>query len=345
MSEEAIHKLYQTISKIIHTAREDLYGSANVAMLLSYWHIGKAIVEDEQAGKKRAAYGTYLIPKLSNRLSKDYGTGFNESSLRYMRLFYIYFPDKKKLRYELTWTHYRLLVGLEKEEARHFYLEQSIKSLWTAQQLRRQMNAMYYERMLLSTDKKAMQALLAEETEFLKPQHFIKDPYILEFLNIQRQQTISEKELEDALIDKLQDFLLELGKGFSFVSRQQRISTETGKHYYIDLVFYNYLLKCFVLIDLKMGELSHRDIGQMDMYVRLYEDKMKNNNDNPTIGLILCTKKDETIVKYSMLNDSKQIFASRYQLYLPSEKELAYQLQQELQQLEMEKYLRGEEEE
>lgn len=345
MSEEAASKLYEIIAKIIHATKQDFYGVANMAMLEAYWNIGKVIVKDEQNKTKKDQSEKLILPRLSNRLADNFGKSFDVNSLKYMRLFYLNFPKKEQLHRELTWTHYRLLIGVEKEDARNFYLKEAVKSEWNAEALRRQINSMYYERILLSTDKKAMQDLASKENKNLKPQHLIKDPYLLEFLNIQRQQTISEKELEDALIDKLQEFLLELGRGFSFVSRQQRISTETGKHFSIDLVFYNFLLKCFVLIDLKIGELTHRDIGQMDMYVRLYEDKVKTSTDNPTIGLILCSKKDETVVKYSMLNDSEQVFASRYQLYLPSEKELAQELQREIEQIELEKYLRGEEEE
>ena len=340
MSKKTIKELYLASAEIIETARGNLYGAANMAMLQAYWLIGKTIVEDEQGGQQRATYGKQTISKLSNLLGTDFGTGFDENNLRYMRAFYLNFPDTKQLHTELTWSHYRLLLGVEKKEARHFYLNEAIRSFWNTAQLRRQINSMYYERLLLSTEKKAMRQLAKEENQSLNPQHFIKDSYVLEFLEIQRSSTLSEKDLETALIDKLQDFLLELGRGFSFVSRQQRISTATGKHYSIDLVFYNYLLKCFVLIDLKIGELTHRDIGQMDMYVRMYEDKMKTEGDNPTIGLILCNKKDETVVKYSMLSESQQIFASKYQLYLPTEKELAQELQREVEAIELEQYLK-----
>jgi len=228
-------------------------------------------------------------------------------------------------------------MRVENEQARHFYLEEAISGNWSTRQLERQINSLYFERLLMSKDKKGMIKEGRLTKEKMKADHIIKDPFVLEFLQVKQGEKLSEKVLETALIDKLQQFLLELGKGFAFVGRQHRITTETGKHFYIDLVFYNYILKCFLLIDLKTEELTHQDIGQMDMYVRMFEELRKQEGDNPTIGLILCTKKDRTVVKYSVLNDSKQLFASKYQTYLPTEKQLEQEIQREKEQIEQEK--------
>lgn len=256
-----------------------------------------------------------------------------------MRLFYNAFKNHHALRDELSWTHYRLLLKLEKDNARKFYMEEAIAGSWSTRVLERQINSLYYERLLMSKDKKGMLNSGRATEEKMQAEHIIKDPFVLEFLNVKQDEHFSEKELETALIDKLQQFLLELGNGFAFVGRQHRITTETGMHFYIDLVFYNYILKCFLLIDLKTSKLTHQDIGQMDMYVRMFEDLRKQKGDNPTIGLILCTEKDRTIVKYSVLNDSKQFFASKYQTYLPTEKQLEQEIQQEKDKIEQEKRL------
>jgi predicted nuclease of restriction endonuclease-like (RecB) superfamily len=234
------------------------------------------------------------------------------------------------VRTELTWTHYRLLMRVEKAEAREWYMNEAADQNWSTRALERQINSLYYERLRMSQEKAPVKAEALDNTSALssKPEDFIKDPYVLEFLNIPDKALFRESELEQAIIGKLQDFILELGRGFAFVARQKRISTET-KDFFVDLVFYNYILKCFVLIDLKTGELTHQDIGQMDMYVRLYEDKMKGEGDNPTIGIILCTEKDATVVKYSVLKGNKRLFASKYKLYLPTEQELIEEIQRE----------------
>jgi predicted nuclease of restriction endonuclease-like (RecB) superfamily len=229
-------------------------------------------------------------------------------------------------------------MRIEKDYAREFYMNEAINGNWSTRQLERQINSLFYERVLMSKDKKGMVQDSRALKDKIQPEHIIKDPYILEFLGIRESERLTEKQLETALIDKLQHFLLELGNGFSFVGRQYRVTAET-KHFYIDLVFYNYILKCFLLIDLKTEELTHQDVGQMDMYVRIFEDKMKQPGDNPTIGLILCTEKNRTIVKYSLLNESEQIFASKYQMYLPTEKQLEQEIQRELEQIEQERRL------
>lgn len=323
-------EFYEDIRKILTQARDKSYAAVNIAMVEAYWNVGRRIVEEEQKGRKRAEYGSYLIKNLSERLTKEFGIGFSEQSLWNMRQFYVKFPILSALRRELSWTHYRFLLRVENESARDFYIEECAKSNWSTRQLERQINSFYYERFLASRNKlqvKREADARAKELS-ISPEEQIKDPYVLEFLGLKEIPSLKERRLEQALIDHLQKFLLELGRGFSFVARQMRISTET-QHFYIDLVFYNYLLKCFVIIDLKTSKLAHQDIGQMDMYVRIFEDKMKQPRDNPTIGIILCTKKDETIVKYSVLKGSKKLFASQYKLYLPSEKELKDEIERE----------------
>ncbi len=333
--------LYNEIKTIIEESRNNVYRAANFAMVQAYWHIGKLIVEEEQKGEKKAAYGKELIKNLANQLTKEYGKGFTETNLKYMRQFYSVFKKSHSLRGELSWTHYRLLLKLENEAIREFYMEEAIEGNWSTRTLERQIYSLYYQRILMTN--KTSRSLVKKEAEEkkveLKPEDIIKDPYVLEFLNLKPNHKFYEQELEQAIIDKLQEFLLELGKGFSFVGRQYRFTTATRKHFYIDLVFYNYILKCFLLIDLKVGELTHQDIGQMEMYVGYFEKKVKQENDNPTIGLILCTEKDKTVVKYSLLNDSKQIFASKYKTYLPTEEELKKEIERERNIVEIEKKL------
>jgi predicted nuclease of restriction endonuclease-like (RecB) superfamily len=324
------NKCYLKIKSILEEARHNAYRHVNFVMVQAYWNIGREIVEEEQKGKKRAEYGATIIEELSQKLTVEYGQGFNKTNLWYMKQFYLAFKNLHALRGELSWTHYRLLLKVEREEIRQFYLNECIQSNWSTRQLERQINSFYYERLLASKNKLPVkrEANARAKKLAVSPEDQIKDPYVLEFLGLKEHPALKENELEHALIEKLQNFLLELGRGFSFVARQMRISTET-QHFYIDLVFYNYLLKCFVIIDLKTGKLTHQDIGQMDMYVRMFEDKMKQPGDNPTIGIILCTEKDATVVKYSVLKDSRKLFASQYKLYLPSEKELKDEIERE----------------
>jgi predicted nuclease of restriction endonuclease-like (RecB) superfamily len=313
--------LYSEIRVLIETARESIVKSVNWAMVITHWEIGRRIVEEEQYGKERAVYGNFLIANLSAQLTQEFGKGFDARELRKMRQFYLTFPIRDSLRPELSWTHYRLLLRVDDSEARAFYLTESITGGWSSRQLDRQISTAYYQRLLSSKDKSLLQREAAQSNELLQPSDFLKEPFVLEFLNIETPNYL-EKDLENAILNNLQDFLLELGKGFSFVARQQRITTEAGKHYKIDLVFYNYLLKCFVLIDLKIGTLTPQDVGQMDMYVRLYEQQKKPVGDNPTLGIILCSERDDTVVQFSVLNGSEQLFASQYQLYLPTENQL-----------------------
>ena len=424
-------ELYDSIAEVLRAARSNAYRAVNFVMVEADWDIGRMIVEEEQHGKERAEYGAALIKNLSIRLTEEFGKGFTERNLWQIRQFYLVFPpegpQRQKLHTlcaQLTWSHYRLLMRVEKPDARQWYMTEAASQNRSVRALQRQINSLYYERLLMSRDKTPVIEEMQEKTETLAalPEDFIKDPYVLEFLGMPDAHQFCEAELEQAIIGKLQAFMLELGKGFAFVARQHRVSTET-KDFFIDLVFYNYILKCFLLIDLKTSELTHEDIGKMDMYpvrycyeylllrlcssliqrrqllcwvlqrsqeearsaqrwsgpiyrpspssrtrllrsvslstrrnqareisqdrlgqavhqrpprqlshgvyVRLFEDTVKGKDDNPTVGLILCTDKDHTVVKYSVLNESRQLFASKYRLYLPSEEELTIEIERE----------------
>jgi predicted nuclease of restriction endonuclease-like (RecB) superfamily len=326
MSDEIVQDaLYERVSALITTARSQVRTAVNHAMVLTYWQIGRFIVEDEQAGKNQAEYGASLLKELSERLTSEFGKGFDARNLRNMRQFYLLFPNWYALRTNLNWTHYRSLLKIENEVVRNWYMTEADAESWSTRALERQINSFYYERLLSSQDKKPVVAEANRNTAELSPRDILKDPYVLEFLELGERSSFTESELELALIDRLQSFLLELGKGFSFVARQRRINLE-GENFYIDLVFYNYLLKCFVLIDLKIGKLIHQDIGQMDTYVRIYEERFRGTDDNPTLGLILCSERNEAIAKYSVLAESQQIFASKYRLILPTEEELVAEL-------------------
>jgi len=332
--------LVDDIRQILQDARQKTYTAINFAMVEAYWNIGRRIVEEEQHGKGRADYGARLIKELAQKLTSEFGSGFSLANLKNFRQFYLTFPDFEKsytLRSQLTWSHYRLIMRVSNPKAREYYISEAASQNWSVRALERQINSLYHERLLMSRDKTPVVEEMQEKTSALAPtpRDFIKDPYVLEFLGMPDSPQFRESELEQAIIEKLREFILELGKGFAFVARQQRISTDTSE-FFIDLVFYNYILKCFVLIDLKTGKLTHQDIGQMDMYVRLYEDTMTGKDDNPTVGIILCTEKDHTVVKYSVLNESRQLFASKYQLYLPTEEELAREIEREKAQLEQE---------
>ena len=317
MMEISEDSLFQSVKELIIQSREKMFRVANSTLLLTYWQIGKLIVEDEQKGKERAEYGKYTLKNLSKRLTLEFGKGFDYTNLSNMRKFYTVFPIVDALRQQLSWTHYRLLIKLDNKQKINYYINESIQNNWNSRDLKRQINALAYERVLEHTKN---------TTETIH--NVLKDPYIFEFLGLKPDEKISEKDLETAIIDHIQKFLLEFGKGFAFVARQQHIATDTSD-FYIDLVFYNYILKCFVIIDLKTGELSHQDIGQIDMYVRMYDDLKRGEGDNPTIGILLCSEKDETIVKYSVLNDKNNLFASKYLLYLPKEEELKQLIDQD----------------
>ncbi|MBR0284052.1 MAG: DUF1016 family protein [Selenomonadaceae bacterium] len=325
--------IYSEIRKTILEARQHVYIAVNSVMVQTYWNIGRIIVEHEQGGDARAEYGRELIKELAKRLTAEFGKGFTSTNLKYMRQFYLSFPMGHSLRGQLTWTHYRMLLKVSNKQARDFYEDECAKSGWSSRQLERQINSFFYERLLASQDKKAVRQEIFEKEPPKRPEDFIKDPYVLEFLDVKQNATVYEKDLETALINELQKFLLELGRGFAFVARQQHLDLD-GDHFYIDLVFYNYLLKCFVLIDLKTTTLTHQDIGQMDTYVRIYDDLKKGEDDNPTIGIILCAEKNETIARYSVLKDSQQIFASKYQMTLPTQEELESYIRDERRRIE-----------
>jgi len=312
--------LYGQIQEILTAARAKAYSAVNFAMVEAYWLVGKQIVE-AQAGNERAEYGAQLLKYLSERLTQDFGKGFDESNLRLIRQFYLTFPIRDALRHKLSWTHYRQIMKVSSEMARDFYIEESIKSNWSTRQLERQINTHFYERLLSSQNKEAVSQEIQKTAPAPAPKDFIKNPYVLEFLNIKPSPELYEKHLESALIEHLQSFLMEMGRGFSLVARQKRISFD-GRDFYIDLVFYHYILKCFVLIDLKMDDLTHQDLGQMQMYINYYTREMMNEGDNPPIGIVLCADKSDAIVRYTLPEDNKQIFASKYMLYLPTEQEL-----------------------
>ena len=333
--DSANRQLLSDIRQIIEQARQQVYQTVNSEMVQAYWHIGRLIVEDEQQGQQRAAYGKQQLQQLSDQLTREFGKGFDASNLRNMRSFYLCFPNRDALRHKLSWTHYRLLIRVENPKAREWYLQEAMDQNWSARALERQIGVLYYERLLASQDRAAVeQEAQANTTELrARPEDYLRDPYVLDFLNLP-SQTFLESELEQGLIDNLQQFLLELGKGFAFVARQQRISTD-DQDFYIDLVFYNFKLKCFLLIDLKLGKLTHQDVGQMDSYVRIYDRHKKGEDDNPTIGLILCSQKSETIAKYSVLADNQQLFAAKYLPYLPTEDELRLELERERQAVQL----------
>ena len=319
--------LLQAIRKVLGQAHQHLQQTVNHTMVQTYWQVGRLIVEEEQQGKERAEYGKKQLEALSAKLTTEFGKGFDASNLRNMRRFYRAFPIQGAVRHELSWTHYRRLIRIENPKAREWYLQEAIDQSWSARALDRQVSKLYYERLLSSKDKEPVLQEAKQATSKLKtgPEDYLRDPYVLDFLNLP-MESLLESKLEQALINNLQQFLLELGKGFAFVSRQQRITTD-DQDFYIDLVFYNFKLKCFLLVDLKLGKLSHQDVGQMDTYVRIYDQHRKEQDDNPTIGLILCSEKSEAVAKYSVLTDSEQLFASKYLTYLPSEQQLQQQLE------------------
>ena len=325
--------IYSEIKETLLLSRNQAYSAVNFAMVQAYWQIGRIIVEHEQNGNVRADYGKAILQELSSRLTKDFGKGFSVRTLQQMKKFYVTFPNTNALRSQLTWTHYRLLLSVENEQARQWYMDEAIASAWSSRQLERQISTLYYERLLASREQAPVRAEVAELTVSLATENFIKDPYVLEFLDLKDYPALRESDLEQALIDKLQEFLLELGRGFCFVARQKLMRYE-DEDFYLDLVFYHSILKCHVLIDLKIGKLTHGDIGQMDSYIRMFDALYKNEDDNPTIGIILCSQKNEAIVKYSVLNDAQQVFASRYRFALPTAEELQREIEIERKRIE-----------
>ncbi len=346
--------LIADIKEIVQQARQQAYTAVNTAMVQAYWLIGKRIIEEEQGGKKRAEYGKQTIKVLSQELIKGLGKGFSVQSLKNFRQFYLTFPDlpigsaarspspqKSSAPWSfLTWSHFKAIMRVSDPAARNYYIQETAKNSWSTRTLDRNIATQYYQRLLASQVKEPVIEEMQQKTTDLQHDklEFIKNPSVLEFLNLPTQSSLTESKIETAIIDNLHQFLLELGKGFPFVERQKLIRTET-RDYFIDLVFYNYILKCFMLIDLKTERITHQDVGQMDMYVRMYDETIKGDDDNPTVGIVLCSDTDQDIARYSILKGNEQIFASKYKLYLPTAEELAAEIEREkeLIQLQLQK--------
>jgi predicted nuclease of restriction endonuclease-like (RecB) superfamily len=312
----------EDIKQTLRQARNQVVHQLNSLMVQTYYEIGKKIVEQEQAGKQHATYGTFLIETLAKSLTKEFGKGFSKRNLELIRKFYLTYRNTKSvISQSLSWTHYIQLMRIEKEAERHFYEIESQANSWSVRELSRQMNSALYERLALSRDKEAVKQLSDKGQIIEKPSDIIKDPYILEFVGLPEKAIYSESKLENQLITQLETFLLELGKGFTFVGRQVRFTFDE-EHFRVDLVFYNRLLRCFVLFDLKIGKLKHQDLGQMQMYVNYYDRFVKTEDENKTIGIILCKDKKDTLVEITLPEGNNQIFASRYQTILPSKEEL-----------------------
>jgi predicted nuclease of restriction endonuclease-like (RecB) superfamily len=326
-------ELVSEIAAIIAAAREKVIRSVDFERVMMYWQIGRKIVEEEQQGKERADYGSYLLHFLSKELEPVFGSGFSRRQLELFRQFYRTFPIANALRSQFSWTHYRMLIRLDNEEKREFYIAESAKNNWAARQLERQINSQLFERLLLSKDIQSVLAVARNEKHPSDAKDIIKDPMVLEFLGLKREAAYYEHDLESALITHLQEFLLELGNGFSFVARQKRIHID-GDEFYIDLVFYNRLLQCFVLMEIKTNKLTHQDLGQLQMYVNYYDRLERQEFENPTIGILLCADKNDAVVRISLPEDNKTIIASKYQLYLPTERQLLEEVKKEIEKLD-----------
>jgi predicted nuclease of restriction endonuclease-like (RecB) superfamily len=363
MTQNSPDAFYEQICNILNAAQTNIARTVNTTQVLSHWLIGREIVEEEQQGHQRAEYGESLLKTLAQKLGNDYGKGFSYANLKLMRQFYLSFPqlltpDQKgyalrslfpnveiltssslnnwqpgQIHQNLSWTHYRIVMRVENLQARSFYEIEALKNNWSSRELERQINSLLFERLAKSTDKPGLMELATQGQIIQKPVDVFKDPFVIEFLGLPESPRLVESDLENALIDNLQTFLLELGRGFAFVKRQERITLD-GDHFYIDLVFYHSILKCYILIDLKVGKLTHGDLGQIQLYVNYFDRERLTEGDNPTLGLILCSDKNDAVVKYTLGDDQQQIFASRYQLYLPTEAELRSQLCQAQSNLE-----------
>lgn len=326
LSQNIIHE----IKSLIANAKESAIRSVDLHRTIMYWHIGERIFNEEQQGKDRADYGNYLIKYLSQQLLPEFGSGFSYRNLHWYRQFYRTFPIVNSLRSQLSWTHYRLLLSIDNEDKREYYIAETVKNNWSVRQMERQINSQLFERLLLSNDKESVLAIARNEVIPTNPNEIIKDPLILEFLGLKRESAYYEKDFEQAIITNLQDFLLELGNGFSFVSRQKRIHLD-GDEFFIDLVFYNRLLQCFVLFEIKTHKLTHEDLGQLQMYVNYYDRVEKVAHEKPTIGILLCADKNDVVVKYSLPENNNSILASQYQLYLPTEEQLLKEIRREIE--------------
>jgi predicted nuclease of restriction endonuclease-like (RecB) superfamily len=329
-------ELIQQIQSIIANARDKAIRSVDTERMMMYWQIGKVIFEEEQQGKERAGYGDFLIKSLSETLQPQFGSGFSIRQLERYRQFYRTFPITSALRTQFSWTHYKTLISIDHQDKREFYIAEAAKNNWNARQLERQVNSQLFERLLLSNDVQSVLAVAREEKQPTDAKEIIKDPMILEFLGLRRETAYYEKDLETAIITHLQDFILELGNGFAFVARQKRIHID-GDEFFVDLVFYNRLLQCFVVIEIKTTKLTHQDIGQLQMYVNYYDRYEKQEFENPTIGILLCTDKNDAMVKISLPENNKTIIASKYQLYLPTEQQLLDEVKKEIDKLDQSK--------
>lgn len=327
-------RLFERVREILDSAKSNVARSVNTEMVKAYWLIGQAIVEDEQQGKERADYGEQIVKSLAARLKVAGLKGFQARNLWRMRDFYLKFPKVNALRSQLSWTHYRLLLKVQSDSAREFYETEAIAGFWSTRELERQINSFFFERTGAAKDNAQMLKTGRASKDKYQPQDFVKDPFILEFLNLKDAPHLTESDIEKALLNHIQEFLLEFGKGFSFVGRQVRITID-GDHFYIDLVFYNRLLRCFVLVDLKTGKLTHQDIGQMMLYTNFYTRELLEDWENPTIGILLCTDKNDAVVKYTLPENENQIFAANYKLYLPSEAEILAEIKSEQEKLKL----------
>ncbi|WP_339706618.1 PDDEXK nuclease domain-containing protein [Algoriphagus aquimarinus] len=321
------------IQDIISNAQAKAIRAVDTERVIMYWEIGKIIFEEEQSGKERAGYGKFLIKSISDNFQPQFGSGFSIRQLQRYRQFYRTFPIASALRTQLSWTHYKTIIGFDNQDQREFYLAESNKNSWTARQLERQVNSQLFERLLLSNDVKDVLAVAREEKSFSDAKEIIKDPMVLEFLGLKREAAYYEKDFEAAIITHLKDFLLEIGNGFSFVARQKRIHLD-GDEFFIDLVFYNRLLQCFVIVEIKTTKLKHEHIGQLQMYVNYYDRFEKQGFENPTIGILLCADKNGAVVKITLPENNKTIIASKYQLYLPTEQQLIDEVKKEICKLD-----------
>ena len=321
VSQGATQSLIQDLRQIIETARANAVHSVDFCRVQMYWNLGQRIFEEEQQGKERADYGTYLTRNLAKLLEPEYGSGFGVRQLEQARQFYRTYPNANTLRSQLNWSQYRKLIQIDDPDKREYYELESVNNAWTARETERQINSMLYERLLLSNDKESVLAVARKQRIPESPTELIKDPMVLEFLGLHREPSYYEKDLEGAIISHLTEFLLEMGNGFSFVARQKRLLLEDDE-FFADLVFYNRLLRCHIVIELKTGELTHQDLGQLQMYVNYYDRKVKLPDENPTIGILLCTEKNDTVVRMTLPEDNKTILASEYKLYLPTTEQL-----------------------
>ena len=328
-----INNIFNAIKQLVINSKNKVYSAVNTEMLNLYWNIGKAIMEIQQ-GDERANYGDAVLEKLSEKLTAEFGKGFSKRNLGRMRKFHIYFPIATTVSSQLSWSHYLEIIKIEEKYKRNFYIKETINARWSVRELQRQIGSLLYERLLLSANKDKILELAEKGQELKNSKDLVKDPFVLEFLDIKENTDYLESDLEKNILEHLKEFLLELGKGFMFVGSQVRITLE-DEHFYPDLIFYNRLLKCFVIIDLKIGKVSHQDIGQMQMYVNYYDRKIKNDEENPTVGILLSTQKNKTVVKYTLPEDNKNIFSSTYKLHLPTEQELIYAIEEEKKNLEL----------